>query len=111
MEELIPALKQKAKEELQRVTKALKESGKFEDDDDGDYDDLIAKLVERAMEKIKVKARNSLKVEHFLIRLTVAKKNVTVPPPRTLRRWPSRLPVQHNAAYRPQGLVACLAWR
>ena len=107
MEELIPALKQKANEELQCVTKGLKESGKFEDDNDGDYDDLIAKLVERAMEKIKVnihgqstqvatnklatgeklndrikkgaiiaseKARNSLKVEHFLIKLTVAKK-------------------------------------
>ena len=53
MEGLIPDLRQRASEDLQNVTRKLREHGKFDDDDD-DYEDLIAKLVERSMEKIKI---------------------------------------------------------
>ena len=55
MEGLIPDLRQRASEDLQNVTRKLREHGKFHDDDDDyDYEDLIAKLVERSMEKIKI---------------------------------------------------------
>ena len=52
IEKLITDLKKRATEDLIKVSKDLKEQGKFDDDDD-DYEDLIAKLVERSMQKIK----------------------------------------------------------
>lgn len=53
MEELMPNLRQKANEDMKRAKEGLKEHGRF-DDNEADKDDLISKLVERSMEKIRI---------------------------------------------------------
>ena len=53
VEKLIPGLEQNSREELQRVESLLKENNRF-DDASTDYDDIIAKLVEEVMDRIKI---------------------------------------------------------
>ena len=53
VEKLMPGLEQDSREELLRVENLLKKNGRF-DDANIDYDDVIAKLVEEAMARIKL---------------------------------------------------------
>ena len=53
VETLMPGLEQDSREELLRVENLLKENGRF-DDANIDYDDIIAKLVEEAIARIKL---------------------------------------------------------
>ena len=53
MEQMMPDIRQRAMDDLQNVTRDLKENGRF-DDEGIDHDDLIAKLVERAMQRIQI---------------------------------------------------------
>ena len=53
VEKLIPGLEQQSREELLRVENLLRENGRF-DDANIDYDDIIAKLVEEAIARIKI---------------------------------------------------------
>ena len=55
VERLIPGLEQQSREELLRVKNLLKENGTF-DDENIDYDDIIAMLVEEAITMIKIKS-------------------------------------------------------
>ena len=48
----MPDLRQKANEDMNRAKEGLKEHGRF-DDNEADKDDLISKLVERSMERIR----------------------------------------------------------
>ena len=52
MTQLIPELRQKANEDMNRAKEGLEQHGRF-DDTDADKDDLISKLVERSMERIR----------------------------------------------------------
>ena len=52
MSHLIPELRQKANDDMNRAIEGLEQHGRF-DDTDADKDDLIAKLVERSMEGIR----------------------------------------------------------
>ena len=52
MEDLMPELRQKANEDMNKARESLKVHGRF-DDTDVDKDDLISKLVERSMERIR----------------------------------------------------------
>ena len=53
VEKLIPGLEQQSREELLRVENLLRENVRF-DDANIDYDDIIAKLVEEAIARIKI---------------------------------------------------------
>ena len=53
VEKLMPGLEQESREELLRVENLLKENGRF-DDANIEYDDIIAKLVEEAIARIKI---------------------------------------------------------
>ena len=52
MTQLIPELRQKANEDMNRAKEDLKQHRRF-DHTDADKDDLISKLVERSMERIR----------------------------------------------------------
>ena len=107
MEDIMPELRQKANEDMNRAKDGLKEHGRF---DNADKDDLISKLVEISMERIRTnlyglstnvamedeatgaqmnilikdgalsasqEARRTYSVDDFLQKLIVSKRNVT----------------------------------